>query len=140
VNTDTTFAPTTKLITDDDSGSCLYAGILRTITVPAVEELITETARKLARRIPGVTFHLNESDHLRTDGTDPMWCSAHRKVDCDRRTDGFEVDWDSIGFLAPVDRKPENVGWLRGALVLLDYDMSWNDCVACRRFGFTVDG
>ena len=87
MNTDTTFAPTTKLITDDTPGTCLYAGVLRTVTVPAIEELITETARKLARRIPGVTFHLSKSDHLRTDGTDPMWCSEHRQVDCDRRTD-----------------------------------------------------
>jgi len=27
-------------------------------------------------------------------------------------------------------------GRLDGTLVLIDYDMSWNDCLPCRRAGF----
>jgi len=92
----------------------------------------------------GIQANLSECEWSGSPGTCPVLWSAAGLVNvyprCEPVIDGFEVDWDSIGFLAPVDRKPENVGWLRGALVLLDYDMSWNDCVACRRFGFTADG
>lgn len=39
-----------------------------------------------------------------------------------------EVDYESLNFPTASDRKPENVGWLNGELVWIDYDMSWNDC------------
>jgi hypothetical protein len=41
------------------------------------------------------------------------------------------VDYDSIGFVGPTDNKPHNVGLLRGRLVWIDYDMSWNDRPPC---------
>jgi len=37
-----------------------------------------------------------------------------------------------------VDRNPSNVGWLDGTLVLIDYDVSWSDCLPCRRAGFSL--
>lgn len=38
------------------------------------------------------------------------------------------IDWEGIGFLAPTDRKHQNVGWFHGHIVMVDYDGSWNDC------------
>lgn len=39
------------------------------------------------------------------------------------------IDYDAVAeWNCPTDRKPENLGWLDGRLVWVDYDMSWNDC------------
>jgi hypothetical protein len=51
-----------------------------------------------------------------------------------------QIDYDAIGFPGPTDRKPDNLGYLHGRLVWVDYDMSWNDCAACRRFGYQTEG
>lgn len=42
-----------------------------------------------------------------------------------------DAEYDAIGLPGPMDRKPQNVGYLHGELVWLDYDMNWNDCRRC---------
>lgn len=46
----------------------------------------------------------------------------------------------AFGLLGPIDRKPNNLGRLDGRLVWVDYDMSWNDCLPCRRLGYGERG
>lgn len=47
---------------------------------------------------------------------------------CELLPSDADVDYDALDFMTPSDRKPENVGYLDGRLVWLDYDMSFNDC------------
>ena len=47
-------------------------------------------------------------------------------------TEPTEEEYSATGVLGPTDRKASNVGWLKGRLVWIDYDMSWNDC-RCRK-------
>lgn len=54
------------------------------------------------------------------------WANVYAR--CEHVADGHQIDWTAIGFLGPVDRKAPNVGLLNGAIVMIDYDMSWNDC------------
>lgn len=80
----------------------------------------------------GVQANLSEAEWSNSPGTCPVLWSLAGLVNiyprADALPDGAEVDWDAIGFLCPVDRKPQNVGRLGGRLVMIDYDMSWNDC------------
>ncbi len=43
------------------------------------------------------------------------------------------IDYDAIADFSSGDRKPQNVGWLDGKLVWVDYDMNFNECRACGR-------
>lgn len=42
------------------------------------------------------------------------------------------IDYDAIGVVGPMDRKPRNVGILNERLVWLDYDRNWNDGPPCK--------
>lgn len=80
----------------------------------------------------GVQANLSEIEWSGAQGACPVLCSLAGVVNvylrCTPLDDDEEPDWDAIGFPIPTDQKRENVGWLGGRQVLLDYDVSWNDC------------
>lgn len=89
----------------------------------------------------GVQANLSEREQASVPGVCPVRWSLLGVVNVYRRCDPVrgelsEADWSSIGYPGPVDRRPHNLGVLDGRLVLIDYDTSWSDCIACRRFGF----
>lgn len=89
----------------------------------------------------GIQANLSEYEWSGSPGTCPVLWSLAGLVNvyprCELVDDDAPIDWDAIGFLAPVDRKAPNVGVLDGRVVLIDYDMSWNDSppCGCRRAG-----
>jgi hypothetical protein len=84
----------------------------------------------------GIQANLSELAWSDSPGVCPVRWSLAGLVNvyprADRVPDGAHIDWDAIGFLGPADRKEPNVGRLAGRLVMIDYDMSWADCL-CRR-------
>ena len=48
------------------------------------------------------------------------------------KRDLADREYDAIGMVGPMDRKPQNVGVLGGRMVWLDYDMNWNDRPPCQ--------
>jgi hypothetical protein len=80
----------------------------------------------------GIQANLSEAEWSGTTGACPVLWSLAGLVNvyprCRPVEPDHEIDWEGIGFLAPVDRKHDNVGWLDGRIVMIDYDMSWNDC------------
>lgn len=80
----------------------------------------------------GVSANLSEISWTGSPGTCPVRWSLAGLVNVYPRLEhvdpALEVDYDAIGFLGPADRKPENLGWLDGQVVYVDFDMSWNDC------------
>ena len=80
----------------------------------------------------GLQANLSEAEWAGTPGVCPVVLSVFGVVNVYRRcrpvSAEHEIDWDAIGFLGPMDRKHDNVGWLDRSIVLIDYDMSWNDC------------
>lgn len=87
----------------------------------------------------GIQANLSEWEWSGMPGTCPVKFSAWGLVNvyprCEPVADGTEVDYDSIGFNYATDRKPDNVGYLDGRLVWVDYDMSAGDCTDCRLRG-----
>lgn len=86
----------------------------------------------------GIQANLSEVAWSGSPGVCPVLWSLAGLVNvyprADRLPDGAHIDWDAIGFLGPVDRKEPNVGRLAGTVVMIDFDMSWNDC-RCDRAG-----
>jgi len=60
-------------------GAYVYSGTIRAASVPAIRQLVADTATKLGRRVPGVKFHLSELP----EPNDVPWCLAHRAFECD---------------------------------------------------------
>ena len=84
----------------------------------------------------GIQANLSEQSWSGSPGVCPVAWSAAGLVNiyprCQPVThEPSEQEYEAIGALGPVDRKPQNVGWLGGRLVWVDYDMSWNDCRIC---------
>lgn len=90
----------------------------------------------------GIQANLSELEWSGSPGVCPVRWSLAGVVNvyprADRLPDGAHIDWDRIGFLGPVDRKEPNVGRLNGQPVMIDFDMSWNDCL-CHRGRPSVD-
>lgn len=90
---------------------------------------------------PDQQANLSEREQASVPGVCPVRWSLLGLVNVYRRCDPVrgelsDADWAGIGYPGPVDRRPHNVGVLDGRLVLIDYDTSWSDCIACRRYGF----
>lgn len=88
----------------------------------------------------GIQANLSEWEWSGMPGTCPVLWSFAGLVNvyprCAPVPDGADVDYDAIGFPYGTDRKPDNVGYLDGRLVWVDYDMSAGDCASCRRYGY----
>lgn len=87
----------------------------------------------------GIQANLSEREWSGTPGTCPVRWSLLGLVNVYRRCvpvpDGADVDYDSTGWpydTDRMDRKPDNVGYLDGRLVWLDYDQSRYRCDTCR--------
>jgi hypothetical protein len=77
----------------------------------------------------GILANLSEQEWSDTPGVCPVLYGFAGLVNvyprCEPVTIQHEqVDYDAIGFLGECDRKPDNVGWLNGRMVWVDYDMS----------------
>ena len=87
----------------------------------------------------GIQANLSEREWSGSPGTCPVVWSAAGVVNVYPRCDPVmaeptDAEYAATGVLGPVDKKRQNVGWLAGRLVWVDYDMSWNDC-RCGRGG-----
>jgi len=85
----------------------------------------------------GIQANLSEITWTGSPGVCPVVWSLAGLVNLYPRcqpvlTEPTEEEYSATGILGPTDRKPSNVGWLKGRLVWIDYDMSWNDC-RCRK-------
>lgn len=93
----------------------------------------------------GIQANLSEAEWSGTPGTCPVRWTLAGLVNIYPRCTPVDHDptveeYEATGFLGPTDQKPGNVGYLNGLLVWIDYDQSWNDCLACRRRGFNERG
>jgi hypothetical protein len=84
----------------------------------------------------GIQANLSEITWTGSPGVCPVVWSLAGLVNLYPRcepvlTEPTEEEYSATGVLGPTDRKASNVGWLKGRLVWIDYDMSWNDC-RCR--------
>lgn len=87
----------------------------------------------------GIQANLSEQEWSGTAGTCPVRWSLLGLVSvyprCGPVLDGADVDYAGTGWPFDLDRmdcKPDNVGYLAGRLVWLDYDQSNYRCVSCR--------
>lgn len=85
----------------------------------------------------GIQANLSEITWTGSPGVCPVVWSLAGLVNVYPRcepvlTEPTEEEYSATGVLGPTDRKASNVGWLKGRLVWIDYDMSWNDC-RCRK-------
>lgn len=80
----------------------------------------------------GVQANLSELEWSGSPGVCPVRWSLAGLVSvyprCESVDPDLVVDFQSIGCLGPADKKHQNLGWLDGRIVFVDYDMSWNDC------------
>lgn len=84
----------------------------------------------------GVLANLSERSHSHEAGVCPVHWSLAGLVNVYPRcepalTELVAADYDAIGCIGPMQRKPENVGYLNGVLVYVDYDREWNDRPRC---------
>jgi hypothetical protein len=84
----------------------------------------------------GLCANLSEQEWSGSPGTCPVLWSWAGIVNvyprCQPVThDLTDAEYDAVGLLGPGDRKPQNMGWLDGRLVWVDYDMNWNDRLPC---------
>jgi hypothetical protein len=131
----------------------LHRGICRTVLLIGPWAIKVPTTRPYGRRgdrlwawTRGVQGNQSERDWSGVAGVAPVlhsWLGGIVQVypRCDPwgQTD-HEPPYDKIGesWMAR-DRKPENVGWLGGELVWLDYDASWNGCPHSRDVAVLAD-
>jgi hypothetical protein len=87
----------------------------------------------------GIQANLSEWEWSGMPGVCPVLFSAWGLVNvyprCELLADDAVVDYDAIGFPYRTDNKPDNVGYLDGRLVWVDYDMSSENCPSCRSCG-----
>jgi hypothetical protein len=92
----------------------------------------------------GIQANLSEWEWSGQPGTCPVLWSLFGLVNvyprCAPVPADVEVDYEAIGFAYTQDRKPDNVGYLAGRLVWLDYDQSSGECAACRRYDYSRAG
>jgi hypothetical protein len=85
----------------------------------------------------GVLANDSEREWSGTPGVCPVLWSFGGLVNiyprCEPVAETENIDYDAIGFIGPTDRKPENLGWLNGRMVWVDYDLSWHSCAYCGR-------
>lgn len=85
----------------------------------------------------GVLANLSEIEWSGSPGTCPVHRTMAGLINVYPRCmpvthDPTDREYEAIGLLGPMDRKPRNVGWLNGHLVWLDYDMNYNDPPPCQ--------
>lgn len=114
-------------------------GITRTVLLTRRWAVKVPSLRSYSRNLRGVMWsitrgiqaNLSESEWSGTTGVCPVRWSWLGLVNvyprCVQVSEHELIDWDAIGFLCPIDRKNSNVGWLNGRIVMIDYDVSWND-------------
>lgn len=80
----------------------------------------------------GILANLSELEWSESPGVCPVRWTLAGIVNvyprCEPLPVDAVVDYDGIGALFPSDRKADNVGYLNGRLVWIDYDVNWNDC------------
>jgi len=87
----------------------------------------------------GLSANLSEREWSGQRGFCPLHFSLWGVVNVYPRADvcteaDEPIDYATIAdYPLAVDPKPHNVGRLNGELVWIDYDMNWNDCLACSR-------
>jgi hypothetical protein len=124
-------------------------GVTRTVLLAGPWAVKIPSLRAYNRGLPGLLWsitrgiqaNLSEREWSTSPGVCPVRWSIVGLLNIYPRCtpithEPTDSEYDAIGFHGPTDRKPHNVGWLAGRLVWVDYDMSWNDCIACRRFGY----
>lgn len=84
----------------------------------------------------GITANLSEREHSGARGVCPVRWSLAGLINVYPRCtvvreELTDSDYESTGYIGPVERKPENMGYLDGELVYVDYDSSWNDRPPC---------
>lgn len=124
----------------------VHRGITRTVfligrwavKVPSLRAYDGGLAGVLWSFTRGVQANLSEREWSGSPGVCPVVWSLVGLVNLYPRcapvlVEPTDAEYTATGVLGPVDRKRQNVGWLAGRLVWIDYDMSWNDCRVCGR-------
>lgn len=113
----------------------VHRGITRTVFVTrrwAIKVPRLKRGDALWSVTRGIQANLSERNWSLHPGVCPVRWSLAGLVNvyprCEPADPGRDIDYVAIGFHSTSDRKPENVGWLGGCLVWIDYDTSWNDC------------
>lgn len=88
----------------------------------------------------GVSANLSEREKSDRRGVCPVRWSLAGLVNVYPRCEEVdheptEEEYAAIGYLGPTDKGPDNVGYLDGRMVFVDFDESWNDQPPCRHLG-----
>lgn len=117
-------------------------GITRTVILTKHYAIKVPSLRGMGMRMPptdriwsfcrGVLANQSEIEWSEVEGVNPVLWSLIGIVNVSRRAemppDDAEIDYEAIcpDFVPIGDRKPDNVGYVDGKLVWIDFDYSWN--------------
>jgi hypothetical protein len=136
-------------VNDRPRAKIVRGGLTRTVILIGPWAIKVPTVRYgLSMWCRGVLANASEREWSSVDGVNPVLWSLGSLVNVYRRADRVGPEWvgrkhadydpakyDALtpGFVPAGDRQPDNLGIVRGRVVWVDYDSSWNGprCPVC---------